>query len=229
MKRLLNEENLMFMALMTVLVLAVLALMPGCAGLKALPPEPSSPPSGAQPTPPLSPNSYGFLWDSFVQDQLTGSPLLQANLSGLCKTKIDPRRFWGGLVRSLVYGESYEWRKSKPLYGKVDPACVYTENFKDGLTGELAQSVGLLQLSVGDKLGYKTPNCQSITNQSLKEPTTNLACGLEIMVQLIKKYGDGPTLQSSLGRYWSTIRKVGSDGKPGRSWERLKVELPECR
>ena len=225
MKWKVKEEWAMLPPLVLVLVLAALAMLNhGCS---TIPPGESSK-EGSQSTssppsshPSLSTTSYGFVWDEVVQERLPTS-LLQADTSGLCKAKIDPRRFWGGLVRALAYGESYEWRKDRPLYGKVDPGCVYIESFVDKLTGVNARSVGLLQLSVGDSLNYGGM-CRGLTNENLKDPERNLSCGIEIMATLTKKYGDGAKLQSSLGRYWSTIRPGG------RAVERLKIELPECK
>lgn len=170
-------------------------------------PADSSPPSGPA-IPPFSclQGKWCEAWAIIVQEKLTTSHLT-ASLSGLCKGKVEPRRFWGVLVKSIVFAES-----------GYKPDAVYVEKFKDGLTGELARSVGLLQLSVGDKLNYKG-DCQGLTNENLKDPLKNLSCGVEIMGNLIGSRGD---LQFSLGRYWSTIRK------DGRALERLYLELPEC-
>lgn len=103
---------------------------------------------------------------------------------------------WLSFLRGVVKAES-NWNTN----------AVYKEKFKDAATGDYALSVGYFQISVGDKLNYKTPYCQSLTEQTIKDPETNTGCALEIIERLIK-------VGRPLGAYWSVVRdgKVKCDG-----------------
>lgn len=203
------------------LLLLALALTAGCASTGTNTPQTQSEPSPA-PAPSgqpctETPTSYGWGWDCLVKSGITPK-MRAATQQPLCKKQIDPERFWVGLARSIAYGESYEWRKGRKYYGKVDPTSTYTESFVDSLTGKLAESVGLFQLSVGDKLRYRGM-CTALTSGALRDPMVNVGCAIIIMDTLTGTRSD---LQTSLGRYWSTVRPGG------RAIARLKIELPEC-
>lgn len=88
---------------------------------------------------------------------------------------------------------------------------VSTENFKDS-TGKNVESTGLLQISTESSKNY---GCN--ISKGLKDPETNLKCGVRIMAKQIcesktisKKGGSGPgCYQDHCGAasYWSPFRK----------------------
>lgn len=127
---------------------------------------------------------------------------------------VDKTSFWLAFSKAVTRAES-NW----------NIANTYKENFTDHLTGELAQSVGLFQLSVGDKLNYKTAHCKDLSNYSLKTPEINVPCGLEIMNQLS---GSRSTMQASFGRYWSTIRDNWNATDKVYLVSTVKKYIPEC-
>ena len=108
--------------------------------------------------------------------------------------QVNMREFWVAFSKAVHRAES-NW----------SPTHAYTENFIDKLTGKKAESVGLWQLSVGDKLNYKTPNCKDLTAEKLRNAQINLACGLEIIDARLQR-DVGKSFKDSLGKYWSTIR-----------------------
>lgn len=160
------------------------------------------------PQPPTTPK--GWAYDDAVKTDVAPLAKLAINPGDLCPNYLGSgaMKFWSALVKCTAKAES-----------GFDPNDSYTENFIDAATGVKAISVGLLQLSVGDKLNYKTPNCQLLTPENLKAPLINLACGTEIMGALIARKGGD--VRKSLGAYWSTIRDRTIDAC-------MKTELPEC-
>lgn len=195
-------------------------ILVSCAGPttnKGNPPSPtdSSPPTEtpSKPSPgETAPCIRGQWCETYTQQvrESLSSGMLSTKPTGLCpRLEKATEEFWVALVQAMAYAES-----------NYKPDTVYEEKFKDRLTGKNALSVGLLQLSVGDRLNYKTPYCQKLTPESLKDASTNLGCGMEIIQALI---GSRPTLQESLGRYWSTIRPGG------RAVAKLKELMPVCR
>lgn len=201
------------------ITLALMTTLDSCTVTPTKPGSPALPPSSASgTTTPGSITCPSGTWCSqyqvFLLAQLTTTGLAKhstsaADLSGLCSQSQDSAAFWPALVKAIAYAES-----------SYKPALGYTEKFNDASTGTAALSVGLLQLSVGDKLNYKTPYCQLLTPSSLKDPAVNLGCGVEIMSKLLSTPG---TVQARLGLYWSTVRP----GHPAVA--RLKVELPSCK
>lgn len=119
-----------------------------------------------------------FEFDSFVEKNL--GPVTLTTRPPKCGT-------WLSYLRGVVKAES-GWKKD----------AVYKENFKDR-NGDYVLSVGYFQLSTGDKNNYKTPYCQKLTSETLKDPETNTGCALEIIETLLKR-------GRPLGAYWSTMR-----------------------
>jgi hypothetical protein len=105
--------------------------------------------------------------------------------------------FWVYLTSSITQLES-----------DFDPTSVYTENFNDE-NGNPVQSVGLMQLSIGDASIY---GCTSFnTTTEIEDPDTNLACGLRILNRWIGSDGVIARQNNSgnwigAARYWSTLR-----------------------
>jgi hypothetical protein len=199
-RKIFNEDTIFFGAAIIVLALTVSAMFHGCT--KQTQPPPATIPS--------KPIASEWKWEDFLQANLSERHL-SASQQPLCKKQIEARKFWSALLRSIVYAES-----------NFNPTSTYTEKTQgiDPVTGKQTVSVGLLQLSVKDKLVYKTSHCADLNEQNIKDPEKNLGCGLEIMAKLIGTRSD---LQASLGRYWSTIR-------PGHKAEaKLWQDLPECR
>jgi hypothetical protein len=148
-----------------------------------------------------------------VVEQLTPR-MLAANPGIYCPRykDVDMRSFWIAFSKAVTRAES-AW---KPAYGM-------TENFNDGLTGKPAESVGMWQLSVGDKLNYRTANCKDLDDKKLVDAEKNMRCGLEIIDARLQR-DVGVKFQSSLGKYWSTIR---DNKNPTDSSKTKKVTLAE--
>lgn len=152
------------------------------------------------------PTTKGWKYDAFVESRLTEKMVTTAP-GGLC-LKWNPtmaKKFWVSLIRATAYSES-----------GYNPNTDYTEKFPDD-KGNLQISSGLMQLSVDDRK-KGTPVCSKLTKENIHDPEINLGCSIEIMNWLI---GSRPTLQASLGRYWSTIRD-------GKIFSQMKREIPEC-
>jgi hypothetical protein len=150
-------------------------------------------------------------YDDFVKSHLTVG-MLKANPGTLCPKGVTGPidDFWEKLAKSIAFAES-----------GFDPKQVYQEKFIDGHTGKAAISVGLFQLSIGDKYNpnYKGTACDKLTEKNLTDPLVNLECALGIMDRLIPKK---PDLQSALGLYWSTIRAGAA------AVSQFKKEMPGC-
>lgn len=203
-----------------ILILVYTIVLTSCAtqSMSSKSPGPQQQPQPGTPSTPLSScptKGWCPSYETFLQAQFSPS-VLATDQSSVCRQRLDPKRFWTGFVKAIVYCES-----------GYDAASGMTEDFKDGATGVLARSVGLLQLSVGDKLNYKTPYCQRLTPETLKNPEINLGCGLEIMSTLVTRdktlLGGSDPHWLGLARYWSVVRP----GHCARS--RVYVELPECK
>lgn len=134
---------------------------------------------------------------AFIDGHLNGD-MLGAELGDICpkgkaNALVDYTKVWQALFKCTAQAES-----------GFDPENGFTESFTDGATKVAALSVGLMQLSVGDKLNYHTPYCSKLTPITLKDPETNLGCAAEIMAALINRKPGA--LRTRLGAYWSTIR-----------------------
>lgn len=148
----------------------------------------------------------GWFYDDFVTSQLTPK-LLLSNPGTLCpkwKKEMGPK-FWLAFVKATAFRES-----------SFNPKSQYVEKFTDD-KGNPQVSQGLMQLSLDDTK-KKTPWCLKLTPTTILEPETNLGCAIEIMNWLVDSR---PTLQESLGRYWSVIRN-------GKVLPDLKTSMPEC-
>jgi len=136
-----------------------------------------------------------WCYSEFIRPMVTDT-MISADMSicsGYKTMSINQKRdAWVNLVRAISYAES-NWK-----FGSI-----YEEAFIDSGTGKKALSVGMLQLSVGDRGNYKTPYCQKLTPDKLTDAETNLGCGLEIMNVLISRNRD----IYNLGKYWSVMRR----------------------
>lgn len=100
-----------------------------------------------------------------------------------------PMRRWLAFIQAMTFVES-SW----------NPECRYTEDFIDDTTGELCESDGLGQLSLGDANSYpELPNVSKIrTKEQLFDAEFNLKCSLEIADYLIRNGRE-------LSEYWSSL------------------------
>lgn len=163
--------------MLSVIVLLLPVILSGCVSAPISTPAPSA----------QGKVEGSFDFDSFVVNNL--GVLTQVTRPPNCGT-------WVSFLRGVVKKES-GWKKD----------AVYQEKFKDSSTGKLALSVGYFQLSIGDKNNYKTPYCQLLTVESLKDPRTNTGCALEIIERLLRDAEQrNQTPRQALGRYWSVIR-----------------------
>jgi hypothetical protein len=182
----------------------------------AVPPTPPSPPTPVQP--PTSSADVirarwepsvpeGPAWSTYVFSELPAlAPNLlaqaPADIAGFCPgyanlSATDQKNFWVYLVSSIAQLES-----------DFDPSSIYTENFRDS-SGNLVESVGLLQLSVSDSPNY---HCGFSTTTDVETPDKNLACGLRILNKWVGADGvisarSGSSWRGG-ARYWSTLRSA---------------------
>ena len=120
-----------------------------------------------------------FDFNKFVEENL--GPVTAVTKPPWCMT-------WLEFIRGIVKAES-NWT----------PNAKYTEKFIDGFTKRPAISAGYFQLSVGDKLNYKTKYCSRLNETNIVDRETNTGCALEIIERLISR-------GRSLGAYWSVVR-----------------------
>jgi hypothetical protein len=154
-----------------------------------------------------------WCYNDTVSPMIT-TALMLADTFPICqKAPLDRRKLWVDIVASISYAES-TW----------DSQNVYQEDFQDGTTGKPALSVGLLQLSIND-VTKKTPNCLKITAVTLKDPSTNLGCGVEIMNWLVTRQGASHSV-NDLGAYWSVMR--ASNARHQIVIQKLRQLEPSC-
>ena len=206
------------------------------------PPAPTSPaptppaPTPPAPTPPAPTTPTGQVirarWDSITRDGSSWSqyvfnelPALAPNLLNKAPADIaqfcpaysslsvsDKQNFWVYLMSSIAELES-----------SFDPTQVFTESFRDS-SGNLVQSIGLLQLSITDNVygcGFTSPT-------DIQNPEKNLACGLRVLNKLVGQNGQLAGKNSAgswMGgaRYWSTLRNAKASQI--QSWTSV---LPIC-
>jgi hypothetical protein len=106
-----------------------------------------------------------------------------------------------------------------------DPSQEYPEDFDDdgcGYSTGQSISTGLFQLSYGDRCVYPTTDCKKLTPKSLKDPETNLRCGMQIQTMILRKNGQ-------LLDYWSSLNPNEEEGGTGpETRDHLKANFPEC-
>jgi len=177
--------------------------------------ETPTPPPAVEPAP-AQPESCArgtWCYSKIVSPMITNDMML-ADVSMACKSAPqDRRRLWTSIVQAISYAESSYKYDSE-----------YTENFISDYTGKLAVSVGMLQLSIGDKR-KASPNCQALTEAKLRQAVPNLACGVEIMHWLITRKGSKHSFLD-LNAYWSVTRL--SNGRFSVFQKKLKELEPSC-
>lgn len=117
--------------------------------------------------------------------------------------------FWAAILESTAYPESGFDRFNRYIEHGIPGV--------DPVTGITVESDGLLQVSYGDAacrglFDYSGDKSKPVNQWSIFDPYKNLHCGLNIWTALINKYGNGPSLRSIGGHYWSTIRDGKVDG-----------------
>jgi hypothetical protein len=164
----------------------------------------------------------GVAWSVHVYDALPAlAPHLlssaPADVADFCPgyaelSSSDRKNFWVYLLSSVAQLES-----------DFDPTSIYTENFRDA-KGNLVQSVGLLQLSLGDAAPY---GCSFRTTADIEDPIQNLDCGMRILNKLVgqnhRLAGKSGSAWQGGARYWSTLRSPKVSTIQG--WTRA---LPMC-
>jgi hypothetical protein len=138
-----------------------------------------------------------------------GQALLKANPKDgpeFCSTwsTVNKRDFYNALLAHMATRES----------GR-DPSQTYKESFKNG-KGETVISTGLLQVSYESCGSYGTKT----TTEGLKDPITNLECGVRILSRWIPSDSYIAKDKLGAGRYWSVMR-------PGSSKEYIRAKLNE--
>jgi hypothetical protein len=147
----------------------------------------------------------GVLWSQHVYNAIpTIAPNLlsrnPADVAHFCPayaslSASDKKNFWVYLLSGLTELES-----------DFNPAATFTENFRDQ-NGRLVESVGLLQLSIGDAAIY---GCRFRSTADMEDPYKNLDCGLKILNRWVgsDRAIGGRNGAAFLGgaRYWSTLR-----------------------
>lgn len=140
-----------------------------------------------QPT--LPPNkTWGPAYDDIIKSKLSPAMMAYENEYFQPITmRMDD--WWCTFMQAMVKTES-----------NYDTNCVYQEKFIDDSTGLPCRSVGLAQMSLGDKFTY--PDCPTLqlltSEEQLRDPIFNLKCALEVMDSLIRR---GKPLKS----YWSSL------------------------
>ena len=154
---------------------------------------------------------------AFVMEHITEA-MLAANPGPICPryAAIDRLHFWDVFIKAIVSAES-----------SFNPESYMTENQGiDRVTGSLTKSEGYLHLSYKDTIHqyYKDlPAVQEISwpKRNIRDPHINLAAGLAIMDERIRRTGVDVT--NALGPYWSTVAKW-----PQKLGANLKAWIPEC-
>jgi hypothetical protein len=174
-------------------IVFILLAFTGCTVAPVAPPPapPPAPTPSPSPAPaPLTCPSGQWCYDDFVKTKVT-QKMRDANPGIYCpkyKT-VGPDVFWPAFEKAVARGES-GW--------KLD--MDYTEKFKDN-SGKLQVSSGLFQISLDDK--FRKGDCTDLSPENIHGNGKNIACAMTIQNALL---GLKPTLQASLGMYWSTIR-----------------------
>jgi len=175
------------------ILLCATLLIAACTAVPVVVPTPVTPPPIV--TPAVTPCASGvWCYDGLVNAALTAK-LLASDPGAYCPkyaSLADKHIFWDAFEKAVSKSES-GWK----------PTDVYQENFKDDVTGKLALSVGLFQLSVGDVPNYPNTACSAMTAANITDVKVNIGCDMAIQDKLA---GSRATLRASLGRYWSTIR-----------------------
>lgn len=126
--------------------------------------------------------------------------------------------FWAAILESTAYPESGFDRFNRYIETGISG--------KDPVTGKTVESDGLLQVSYGDAscrglFDYPSDQSKPVKQWSIFNPYKNLQCGIQIWDGLIKHYGNGPSLRSIGGHYWSTVRDYKVDSY-------FKKRFPVC-
>lgn len=149
-------------------------------------------------------------WDNVIFNNLTEEMLAYRNdffeVEG--NHKQGTPYWWQCFMQAIAFTES-----------SYNPSCRFTEKFIDDSTGQLCESDGLFQLSLGDRFSYpESPTLQTMTTtEDFFDPIRNIKAAMEIMNILIKR--DEPLLN-----YWSSL---DPDKSGPETLEKLKELLGE--
>lgn len=137
----------------------------------------------------------------FVMERITQA-MLDSKPGVLCPaySNVSHMKFWDVLVKAMVGAES----------GFKPDSWMREAQGIDPVTGEITKSEGYLQLSYKDTVHqyYRVlPAVQQISweKKNIRDPHVNLAAGLAIMDERIRR--TGPDVITALGPYWSVIQE----------------------
>ncbi len=137
----------------------------------------------------------------------------------------DKLNFWVEFFSAVALYESND----KPTARMVE-----TTMSIDPITGKQVESEGLLQLSYQDvqwapycEFNYQADKKYAVTDvrRSILDPATNLSCGIQILNDQVKKYGN---IALSSNVYWATL-KIGGKYTKLTEIKRITNALSFCK